>query len=485
MEVATAKSKEEIEAEITQVMRARVNDFKKQADSLTLEGVRRALEKELGMEIFSLDVHKEFIKHCFEECFDGGDDVSLTTPIVSTSDRDLPMINKETSGEKDQQDHKSSGSDPNEKAEESTAGEVANGKSTKAQDLERDIQPSEDIIKSAILKRASYFKENLDNVTLGKVRRLLEEDLNLETYTLDAYKSFISDVIDEVLQAPETAENTNGGMDSMEVSIKSLAKQISRKRKETKVVAAEGSESLNLDEKSEDDEDVEDEMPKKRPRQKSQSITKDMKKHKKTLGVNKTSGSRKKKSENLDLGKSSENEDDKLPSSSDERSKKKQEKPTTQVFGKHVEHLKSIIKACGMSVPPSVYKRAKQAPEGKRGAALIKELEEILAKEDLSTNPSEKEIKAVKKRKERDRELEGIDMSNIVSTSRRRSTTSYIPTPKPKIEVSDEDEDEEDKVDDQEEEGNNDEHNEDNEDGDNGGGDSSEGSEEGADDESD
>ncbi|PKA53961.1 hypothetical protein AXF42_Ash011441 [Apostasia shenzhenica] len=379
-------------------------------NSLTLEGVRRALEKELGMEIFSLDVHKGFIKHCFEECFDGGDDVSLTTPIVSTSDRDLPMVNKETSGEKDQQDHKSSGSDPNEKAEESTAGEVANGKSTKAQDLD-----------------SAY------NVTLGKVRRLLEEDFNLETNTLDAYKSFISDVIDEVLQAPETAENTNGGMDSMEVSIKSLAKQISRKRKESKVVAAEGSESLNLDEKNEDDEDVEDEMPKKRPRQKSQSITKDMKKHKKTLGVNKTSGSRKKKSENLDLGKSSENEDDKsaeddkLPSSSDERSKKKQEKPTTQVYGKHLEHLKSIIKACGMSVPPSVYKRAKQAPEKKRVAALIKELEEILAKEDLSTNPSEKGTYGA--------------YSSVIST------TSYIPTPKPKIEVSDEDEDEEDKVD--------------------------------------
>jgi len=95
--------------------------------------------------------------------------------------------------------------------------------------------------------------------------------------------------------------------------------------------------------------------------------------------------------------------------------KKEDPKP---VYGKKVEHLKSVIKSCGMrssflwslnclmlcsglskadaffcvlcSVPPSVYKRVKQAPEDKREACLIKELEEILAKEGLSTSPSEK-----------------------------------------------------------------------------------------------
>ena len=42
------------------------------------------------------------------------------------------------------------------------------------------------------------------------------------------------------------------------------------------------------------------------------------------------------------------------------------------------------------SVPPSIYKRVKQVPENKREAQLIKELEEILSKEGLSANPSEK-----------------------------------------------------------------------------------------------
>ncbi|GKC38529.1 DNA polymerase epsilon catalytic subunit A-like protein [Tanacetum coccineum] len=43
-----------------------------------------------------------------------------------------------------------------------------------------------------------------------------------------------------------------------------------------------------------------------------------------------------------------------------------------------------------MSVAPTVYKKAKQAPEEKREALLIKELQQLLSKEGLSTNPSEK-----------------------------------------------------------------------------------------------
>jgi len=61
------------------------------------------------------------------------------------------------------------------------------------------------------------------------------------------------------------------------------------------------------------------------------------------------------------------------------------------------------------------------------------------------------EIKAVKKRKERAKELEGIDMSNIVSSSRRRSAFSYTPPPKPKIEAESDEDGEEDEDDDNEE----------------------------------
>lgn len=42
------------------------------------------------------------------------------------------------------------------------------------------------------------------------------------------------------------------------------------------------------------------------------------------------------------------------------------------------------------SVPPVIYKKVKQVPENKRDGQLIKELEEILSREGLSSNPSEK-----------------------------------------------------------------------------------------------
>ena len=39
-----------------------------------------------------------------------------------------------------------------------------------------------------------------------------------------------------------------------------------------------------------------------------------------------------------------------------------------------------------------MYRKAKQAPEHKREACLIKELEDMLEKEGLSKNPSEKGV---------------------------------------------------------------------------------------------
>lgn len=50
----------------------------------------------------------------------------------------------------------------------------------------------------------------------------------------------------------------------------------------------------------------------------------------------------------------------------------------------------SLILCISFSVPPVIYKKVKQVPENKREGQLIKELEEILSREGLSSNPSEK-----------------------------------------------------------------------------------------------
>lgn len=87
------------------------------------------------------------------------------------------------------------------------------------------------------------------------------------------------------------------------------------------------------------------------------------------------------------------------------------------------------------------------------------------------------EIKEVSRKKARAKELEGIDMSNIVSSTRRRATISFAapPPPKPKIPVetsgkdtkgSDNDNDDEGKENEEEEEDEEDEEEEDSSDDD-------------------
>ncbi|KAJ6805532.1 eukaryotic translation initiation factor 5B-like [Iris pallida] len=470
------KTEEELEADISRAMLARISDFKEEADKLTLEGVRRALEKDLGLKKLSLDAHKKFIKQCLDKFYYGAEDMSKTEEKVA--EEPLLSEKEEASRELDDfqpaADLKNSNSDINGTREGSPAlvGEETPDRETEKESLdpESDSDISEDAIKKAIRKRAAYLRSNLQ-ITLVKVRRLLEEDLKLEKNSLDAYKKLIGSEVDEILQSSETVESTNG--DKKEHKKASNSKGTGKtKRGAKKARDSDSSDSKDaISENEESDDEVR--IPKKRPAKKIN--TKSSKKQK-TSTEKKTSASGKKKPVEPDLEKGDESGDGKYPegshseSSGEEEDKKKSEKPT-QVYGKKVEHLKSIIKSCGMGIPPSVYKRAKQAPESKREAFLIQELEEILDREGLSTNPSEKDIKYVKKKKERAKELEGIDMSNIVTSSRRRTTSSCIPPPKPKIE-SDSDEDEEN------EEDEDDDNSEDSDDGDSEGGHMSEGSDE-------
>ena len=73
------------------------------------------------------------------------------------------------------------------------------------------------------------------------------------------------------------------------------------------------------------------------------------------------------------------------------------------------------------------------------------------------------EIKEVRKKKERAKELEGIDVSNIVSSSRRRSVTSFAPPPKPEMPVETNGKDAEGSDDDNDDEGNDNEEDEEDE----------------------
>jgi len=97
--------------------------------------------------------------------------------------------------------------------------------------------------------------------------------------------------------------------------------------------------------------------------------------------------------------------DDQSHSSVENTNKKKQVSTPTLVYSKRVQHLKYDNEACGVSDPPVFYEKSKQDPQNKRDGQIIKDLEEILSREGLSSNPCEREIKNVNRKNGRAKEL--------------------------------------------------------------------------------
>ncbi|KAJ1376890.1 putative DNA ligase 1-like isoform X1 [Sesbania bispinosa] len=386
------KKKDDIESQIETTMRSLVPHFKEQSDSLTFEGVRRLLEKDLGLEEYALDVHKRFIKQCLVKCLDGvGDD---DTSKISGEEGEKRASTQETEGSKEEyqsKDVKDPCPEDEEKMEDSPVlGLLKEQKGVKletkeAKDNGKKIVPSETLIKKAVRKRASYVKANAEKVTMAGLRRLLEEDLKLDKFTLDPYKKFISQQLDEALassEVPEPAKN---------------AKKIVKKKPDTKVTKKVSREenSDTSGKSSDEEENREDEVkPKKKlvPKGKMQTSVGPRKRKGEEINLS----SKKKVKPVKEASEDNSDTEDNENNSEDDQSHSSPEKPTKKkeasapVYGKRVEHLKSVIKACGMSVPPAIYKKVKQVPENKREGQLIKELEEILSREGLSSNPSEK-----------------------------------------------------------------------------------------------
>ncbi|TYI76073.1 hypothetical protein E1A91_D06G051400v1 [Gossypium mustelinum] len=444
---------EDIESRITTAMHSRVGHFKEQADSLTFEGVRRLLEKDLGLETFALDVQKRFVKQCLLKCLDGANEDGSKSSC-ETVEKNVSTTTEGTESPEEREpkkEVKEPCSEDEEKLDGSPVlGLLAGHKTTKVKNKETK-EVSESTIQKAIRKRASYLEANSDKVTMAGLRRLLEEDLTLDKFTLDPYKKFISGKLDEVLKSREVSAAASE-VKKKKLNKKSLIKP-SKKVNKKMNSASSGSEN---------DEEEDDEVEQEEGKEEEEEEDEEVKPKKKITPKGKTknsAGLKKRKIPKIEAEMPSKKRSKHTESNSDDNSDEedsgsvsddgcsrssaakavKRKETSAPVHGKRVEHLKSVI-----NVPPSIYKRVKQVPENKREAQLIKELEDILSKEGLSANPSEKEVKDVRKRKERAKELEGIDTGNIVISSRRRPTTSFTPPPKPKIpDVSSDDESEE------------------------------------------
>ncbi|KAG5575564.1 hypothetical protein H5410_055698, partial [Solanum commersonii] len=247
------------------------------------------------------------------------------------------------------------------------------------------VKASESSIKKAIWERAAHFRDNSESITLAGVRRLLEEDLGLEKNTLDAFKKFIQIQIDEVVLTPSEAPKSSSVKKGPEKisktakksgensnSFSSQRKHIAEKVKSGKSSAAKETVEKSSGLKKRKKPNSEDNVPAKKQKEVSKKLSDE--------------------NSDGDIDKS-DSEDGQSGSSAEIISAKKKVVKGASAntgYGKRVEHLKSIFKACGMSVAPSIYKRAKQVSDDKREGFLIKELEKILSAEGLSTNPTEK-----------------------------------------------------------------------------------------------
>lgn len=413
-----AETEEEpgIEVQIEHAVRSRLQHFKDQANSLTLESVRRLLEKDMGLEKFALDEHKRFIRQHLEKQMDDAD--NCDSKPESDVDKDNHFSDKEAVLLPQQPETKKestkSTSDDKELMEDSP---ILGVLSPKSESGAQTSSLSESTIKKAIWERANHFLANSETITLVGVRRLLEEDLGLDINTLDPFKKYISQQIDQVLNSPKGAKAAK----NVKISSKT-----SQSKKSGKTSSEDGFDSLGGESDS-----MEDKVKSRKEAAHRKNIKlEEVKKRKRpTEGDFDVSSTKQKKLAKRQQEEDSES-DDAGNVSEDSQSKLSVEKPRKEKpapgYGRKVEHLKSVIKACGMSVAPSIYKKANQVPDEKREDFIVKELEGILLREGLSKDPNEKEIKDCKKRKETAKELEGIDMSNIISSTRRRSTFSFV-----------------------------------------------------------
>ncbi|CAI5488376.1 unnamed protein product [Closterium sp. Naga37s-1] len=248
-----------------------------------------------------------------------------------------------------------------------------------------------DEIEAAFNRRASDFKQQADTMTLKAVRLALESDMGLAAGALNAHKDLVRDLVDQLFSDEGDVEEARG---------KKGGKGDGRRggQKVAGGVAA-------------------------------------AKAGKKAGGKGKRIEKGRKGKEEEEEGEEEEEEQQ----AEGEEEKKEDDSSAAAPRSAAVERLKKVFQACGLRVPPNVYKKARQAAgeaasAGQHEAALVGELEALLDREGLSSHPSEKEIKAFRRRRDKAKELEGIDVSNIVDAPRgRRSSrpTSFAPPQPP------------------------------------------------------
>lgn len=445
-----------LRATLQSALEARAVELRAKPDAL-LPDIRRLLEVEAKLEPYYLDAHKGLVKELLTTlfCSDGS--------VEEEAEEDEDMADA-TGTETEAQTSSKISEGVGELVEEGEKKTVAGKEEVPSQLL----SPFERKVEAAAWKRAAYARENANTLTLNGFRRLLEKDLKLREHDLDSCKRLIKQIVDQALQEevpparnqiknggivkkPSKAEDVDvrpvGGKKRVleDVKGKAVKKPVKRGRVESsdedeghevRTRAAKGKVGKRAveDVRSEGSSDGSDAEGRKEITQKRAKLLpgKGSSRPRSVSGSGEDDGDD--RSSDRDAGKAvakprnSKKVEGEEGTESEGGSKKSLGKKAVNeqkpVYSKQVEHLRSVIKACGMNVSPSIYKKAKNAPSGKQEAVLVKELESMLKREGLTPQATEKEIKAVRRKKDKLKDLEGIDSSNIISESRGRRSTS-------------------------------------------------------------
>ncbi|KAJ7520591.1 hypothetical protein O6H91_19G012200 [Diphasiastrum complanatum] len=382
----------DVEASLRKAVQARAGFIREQAESMTLERLRRLLEEDLGKKAHQLDGCKRLIKHLVDEVLNNPEETEALNDVVGDMEDDtLQNIDEEENKEEIENlegQSKAGNLKKHEVKEDEKSPNDDSDNLEKASIVEQKYD--ETSVRKAILKRASYLRAQSESITLQQVRRLLETDLGLQEFQLDKQKQLVKKLVDEVLhtseETPKKPRKEKKQRENSKAPTNGEKKSISKKKRAKKDVML----GLRIEStRSKLDEDVGEEK----------SSESDEGNHNEEFIEKKHKGSLKKSGE------------------------------VKLAHSKFIERLRQTIKACGLSVPPHVYRKAKQAPEQERDQVLEKELEAILDREGLSVNASEKEIKAARKRRERQKDLEDIDTKNIIMEPRGRRQASLFFSP--------------------------------------------------------
>jgi hypothetical protein len=405
------ESVSDLPSSLSRALEARSSDLRKQADTLTLPGVRRLLEKDLQLKPHHLDAHKLLVKQLVDKVMNGPAKEQPSTPDTSKKrkleksgikieednvkaekadikvdkaesptikvekpDIELKSLEKEKpkvgSGKDGQELNKrlkvSEHRDNSNKDDVPTKAGVEEGRdedgarSEKKQGAEgltsEDKVDMEVLILNAVQQRSSEFRSQAESLTLSLVRRQLEQDLALNKGALDPHKQYIRKLVDELLSKEEeeaVIEKKEKVPDVETVEVKPRKRKVAdvdvveTKPRMEKLGSVEMSEKKPKKGKVADVEIKEGRGGAKRKQKVSKMISR-----------------QKVVSSSDDENSSGESEDNKtlddeepaaeIDESDDGSSFKKTHKTKKAVdvkptYGKKVEQMKNIIKACGMA----------------------------------------------------------------------------------------------------------------------------------------